>query len=201
MKLLERSGVQSRMRPGWRWALATALSLLGCTKGAESPPPPEPERTRESEPFAAAKPRDFDAEYGPAPPGTGWMQVTVGKTRYELGMAASRGEPEARVHEPNSSKPGFRLSTARAGMLDLHVGGLSFRLPGRVQEVGFTISNPPRGETWVSTDAQLEVTEFGAVGAPIAGWFLGRMSARLNRDPEPIRGRFRVTREPDHYSP
>ena len=166
------------------------------------PPLPEPERIRESGPTAAGKPPDFDAEYGPAPPGTGWMQVTVGKIRYELGTAAAPGsELEAHVHEPNSSKPGFLISTPNAGGLDLSAGGLSFRLPGSVQEAGFTISNPPRGESWVSTEAKLEVTEFGAVGAPVAGWFRGTMSARLNRPPEPIRGRFRVTRAPDRYSP
>jgi hypothetical protein len=177
------------------------LSILGCSKSGQ-PTDAEPERVRESEPLAGTRAPDFDAEYGPAPPGTGWMQVTVGKTRYELGAAAhGQGELEAHVHEPNSSKPRFVMWTPNAGGLDLSVGGLSFRLPGRVEQVGFTITNPPRGESWASTEAVLVVTEFGAVGAPVTGWFRGTMSARLNRDPEPIRGRFRVTRAPDRHSP
>ncbi len=131
------------------------------------------------------------------------MQVTVGRTRYELGTAAAQQqlEPEAHVFEPNSSKPSFRVSTQDASGLDLSLGGISFRLPGRVEDVGIRISNPGQGESWVSTQATLVVTEFGAVGEPVAGWFSGTMSARLNRDPEPIRGRFRVVRAADHHSP
>jgi hypothetical protein len=53
----------------------------------------------------------------------------------------------------------------------------------------------------VSTDGVIEVTEFGDTNQVVAGVLFGTMTARLNRDPEPIVGRFRVFRLPDRFSP
>ena len=47
----------------------------------------------------------------------------------------------------------------------------------------------------------IEVTEFGVEGQVVAGVIYGTMSARLNRDPEPLVGRFRIIRRENRFSP
>jgi hypothetical protein len=191
-------------------ALASARPAAQCPCGASSAAAP---RTT----LVPPTPESLDAALGPAPTKPGWIQLFVGKKRYQLdAFDDDRGHPVAsdvrgangvtpgpyaQVKDPNSSKPHFWIGSNASHDLDFSAGGVALRLPGKVDEVGLRIMTVSTGEDWVSTDAVIEVTEFGVEGQVVAGVIYGTMSARLNRDPEPLVGRFRIIRRENRFSP
>lgn len=109
--------------------------------------------------------------------------------------------PFVEILDPNSSHPRFVLSTCGAQGVHMDIVGHTLRLPGTVEVTRLRFQNATTGEEWEATAVTLAVTEFGEPGAVVSGSFQGTMSARLNRDPVPVRGRFRVRRAPDRYAP
>jgi hypothetical protein len=136
----------------------------------------------------------------------GWIEMTLGDERLRLAGPCrhdgrSAKQPYLEVLDPNTASPRVILDACGSNGVYFDIVGNALKLPGDVTPKRLRILDVQTGEEWEATGVEFRVTEFGAPGAPVAGTFRGTMSARLNRDPVPIRGSFRVLRAPDRYAP
>jgi hypothetical protein len=136
----------------------------------------------------------------------GWIELTLGKRRLRLAGPCRNywreaKQPYVEVLDPNTASPRVILDACGSNGVYLDIVGNARKLPGDVTPMRLRIMDIRTHEDWEASDVEFRVTEFGAPGRPVAGTFRGTMSARLNRDPVPIRGTFRVVRAPDRYAP
>ncbi|HEX6764898.1 MAG TPA: hypothetical protein VF103_05455, partial [Polyangiaceae bacterium] len=182
-----------------------APESLAQRKAAE-PPPSEPAvlvRRDESLAVPSAAP-------DPAPEkeraSVGWIELTLGNERKRLAGPCQDDwrdakQPYVEVIDPNTASPRVILTACGSDGVYFDIVGNALKLPGKVTPMELRIMDIKTHEDWKADNVEFDVTEFGAPGKPIAGTFRGTMSARLNRDPVPIRGTFRVVRAPDRYAP
>ena len=151
----------------------------------ESPPAPPPEAERTE---------------------VGWIEMMLGDEHLRLTGPCQHAfreakQPYVEVLDPNTASPRVILDACGSDGVYFDIVGNALKLPGDVTPKRLRILDVQTGEEWEATGVEFRVTEFGEPGTPVAGTFRGTMSARLNRDPVPIRGSFRVLRAPDRYAP
>ena len=219
MQAIARSALLS-----WGMAMfSVACSTTPSNAQKIAPEPPVAQKVAESsraqtsraEPAVLVKPDEPLAVPTASPPEptpeaeraeVGWIEMSLGEKHLRLAGPCRHDWREAKrpyveVLDPNTASPRVILDACGSDGVYFDIVGNALKLPGDVTPKRLRILDIQTGEEWEATGVEFRVTEFGAPGKPVAGTFRGTLSARLNRDPVPIRGSFRVVRAPDRFAP
>ena len=149
----------------------------------------------EKEPPAAAQ--------KPRPACAGFMEVKRGNTTKVLTGSCSAWRPlegpYGEVLDPNGNTRVIVEACDEGTFVD--VLGLAKVLPGAATAVRVRWTTRSDGQEWVSENAALSVTDFGAVGGLIRGTFRAKMTPKLNASAEQVTGSFVVCRGADRFPP
>lgn len=149
----------------------------------------------EKEPTAAAQ--------KPRPACAGFIEVKRGNTTKVLTGSCSAWRPlegpYGEVLDPNGSTRVVLEACDEGTLVD--VVGWAKVLPGAATAVRVRWTTRGDGREWVSANAALSVTDFGAVGGLIRGTFRATMTPKLNASAEQVTGSFGVCRGADRFPP